>query len=233
MGTTCRPGHRGPFRRALRLPSWNTFLALASHLAARAGWTGRDRAVSWVLTRHPSAVLSARGLIASRLSHWGLNEHADTAALLAAELVGDAVRRGAGTVRLTIGLEDGLLRGEVEGGKIDHKAVHRAGRGGGPGRGADRGIDGDLGSGFDHGFDHGLGSDFDGDFDSDLDSGPGRGEARESGRRTQARPCPPPCPPLLESLACCWGVAGQVTWFELPTGGHAGVHRERTRGAAG
>ncbi|NBE99800.1 ATP-binding protein [Nonomuraea sp. KC401] len=34
-----------------------------------------------------------------------------------------------------------------------------------------------------------------------------------------ARPGPAPHRSLLARLACCWGVCGQVAWFELPAGG--------------
>ncbi|HEX4815521.1 MAG TPA: hypothetical protein VFV66_22485 [Nonomuraea sp.] len=101
-------------RHARRLPSWNELLAVGHDLAVRAGWTGRERTVSWTLAARPSAVPVARRLVAARLAAWHLPEPADTAALLAGELVADALRRVPGGLRLTLSAEDDLLRCEVE-----------------------------------------------------------------------------------------------------------------------
>ncbi|MFG1707401.1 ATP-binding protein [Nonomuraea sp. M3C6] len=103
--------HRQP---GLRMPAWNTLLALGDTLAVRAGWTGQDRTVSWLLSPRPSAVPSARRLTAVRLAAWNLHEQACTAALLAGELVADTLRHATDSIRLTLHLEDGLLRCEVE-----------------------------------------------------------------------------------------------------------------------
>ncbi|SEH01465.1 hypothetical protein SAMN05444920_120169 [Nonomuraea solani] len=101
-------------RPALRPPSWNTLLTLGHTVAVRAGWAAQEREVSWLLSAWPSAVPCARRITAARLTAWGLRGQATAAELLAGELVGDALRAGPATIRLTLGVADGLVRGEVE-----------------------------------------------------------------------------------------------------------------------
>ncbi|MFB4278191.1 hypothetical protein ACBJ59_23065 [Nonomuraea sp. MTCD27] len=156
MRTTTQRHHDTPHGPALRVPSWNALLAIASGLAARTGRARQGREVSWMLSARPSAVPSARRMTAARLTAWGLREHAATVQLLVGELVCDTLGRGATTIRLALGLEEGLLRVEVEGGGL--------------------------------------------------------------------QPGPDPYQPVLARLACCWGVAGQVAWFELPTSGPCAPH---------
>lgn len=125
-------------------------------LAVRTGWTGQERTVSWTLSARPSAVPTARRMTAARLAAWQLQEQADIAQTLAAELVADALRHGADKIKLMLSAEDGLLRCEVEQQRHEHE-VDATGR------------------------DH----------------------------------------TLLERLACCWGTAGAVVWFELRVEPHA------------
>ncbi|MBF8194138.1 hypothetical protein ITP53_52410 [Nonomuraea sp. K274] len=102
-------------RRAVPLyPSRNALLAMGDALALRIGWTRRDRAVSWSLSAHPSAVPSARRLTAARLTAWGLHEQVEAAELLVADLIAAALRHATATIRLALRVEDGLLRGEIE-----------------------------------------------------------------------------------------------------------------------
>ncbi|WP_188196347.1 hypothetical protein [Nonomuraea sp. SYSU D8015] len=133
---------------AWRLPSWNGLLAMGNDLAIRTGWTGQERTVSWTLSARPSAVPTARRLVTARLSAWQLDTQAGPAQLLAAHLVGEALRHGAEKIKVTLSAEDDLLRCEVDEQRHGHDVEER-----------------------------------------DLTP--------------------------LEELACCWGAAGTVVWFEL------------------
>ncbi|WP_026415075.1 ATP-binding SpoIIE family protein phosphatase [Actinomadura oligospora] len=65
--------------------------------------------VSWELPAEPAAVRRARGLVRDRLERWGLGELADSTALLASELVTNAIRHAGGRVTLRLVREGGLL----------------------------------------------------------------------------------------------------------------------------
>ncbi|MGP3931970.1 ATP-binding protein [Nonomuraea sp. KM88] len=52
-----------------------------------------------------------------------------------------------------------------------------------------------------------------------VDDGLLRCEVRAVFAGPGTRPGPAPHQSLLARLACCWGVSGQVAWFELPSGG--------------
>ncbi|WP_127934122.1 hypothetical protein [Nonomuraea polychroma] len=98
---------------AWRLRSWNGLLAMGHDLAVRAGWLGQERTAAWTLSARPSAVPAARRMVTARLSAWRLHAPAEPAALLAGELIADALRHSADRIRLTLWAEDGLLRCEI------------------------------------------------------------------------------------------------------------------------
>ncbi|MEV4259325.1 ATP-binding protein, partial [Spirillospora sp. NPDC049652] len=65
--------------------------------------------VSWELPAEAAAVRRARGLVRDRLARWELPELADSTALLASELVTNAIRHAGGRVTLRLVREGGLL----------------------------------------------------------------------------------------------------------------------------
>ncbi|WP_018658105.1 ATP-binding SpoIIE family protein phosphatase [Actinomadura flavalba] len=65
--------------------------------------------VAFTLPAEPAAARRARGLVRERLDRWDLNAHSDTAALLASELVTNALRHSTGRVTLRLVREAGLV----------------------------------------------------------------------------------------------------------------------------
>ncbi|WP_084219765.1 SpoIIE family protein phosphatase [Spirillospora albida] len=81
-------------------------------LVARLGRLPADRHASWELPAEPAAVRRARGLVRARLAAWGLDDLADTAALVVSELVTNAIAHAGGRVRVRL-VRDGSLVCEV------------------------------------------------------------------------------------------------------------------------
>ncbi|MET9483106.1 SpoIIE family protein phosphatase [Streptomyces sp. NPDC006638] len=71
-------------------------------LLARTRALGPDQVASWDLRRDPTTVAEARSYAADRLASWGLEHLADTVQLIVSELVTNALRHGAGPVRLRL-----------------------------------------------------------------------------------------------------------------------------------
>jgi signal transduction histidine kinase len=77
-----------------------------------------NHSVSWPLSREPAQVRHARNQARKTLFDWGLGEHAELAALIVSELVTNAIRHGAGPIRVRVSRACGDLRVEVH----DHGA---------------------------------------------------------------------------------------------------------------
>lgn len=75
---------------------------------------GSGQETSWSLPQSPSSVPRARRLAGGQLAFWGFGEHREIAELLVSELVTNALRHGAGSIRLGLRARNGLLRFEVE-----------------------------------------------------------------------------------------------------------------------
>ncbi|TDE45305.1 hypothetical protein E1295_24400 [Nonomuraea mesophila] len=101
-------------RMSLEALSGNRLLALKDGFALRAGLGGDEQVVTWELSATPSAVPSARRMVASRLRAWGLRDRAEAAETLAGVLVGQALRLAAGKITVSLSAEDGWCRCEVE-----------------------------------------------------------------------------------------------------------------------
>ncbi|MYV54358.1 SpoIIE family protein phosphatase [Streptomyces sp. SID3212] len=86
-------------RRALTTAPSEDDVAL---LLARTRAFGPDQVASWDLTRDPTSVADARSYAAGRLASWGLEHLAGTVELVVSELVTNALRHGAGPVRLRL-----------------------------------------------------------------------------------------------------------------------------------
>ncbi|MFJ2647622.1 SpoIIE family protein phosphatase [Streptomyces sp. NPDC087420] len=71
-------------------------------LLARTRALGPDQVASWDLRRDPTTVADARSHAAGQLASWGLEHLAGTAELVVSELVTNALRHGAGPVRLRL-----------------------------------------------------------------------------------------------------------------------------------
>ncbi|PRX01835.1 UNVERIFIED_ORG: serine phosphatase RsbU (regulator of sigma subunit) [Actinomadura viridilutea] len=78
-------------------------------LVARLRRIPADAHVSWDLPGDPAAIRRARGLVRDRLARWDLPELADSTALLASELVTNAIRHAGGRVTLRLVREGGLV----------------------------------------------------------------------------------------------------------------------------
>ncbi|MQY09655.1 ATP-binding SpoIIE family protein phosphatase [Actinomadura macrotermitis] len=78
-------------------------------LLARLRRIPADDHVSWELPAEAAAVRRARGLVRDRLARWDLAGLADTTALLASELVTNAVRHAGGRITLRLVREGGLV----------------------------------------------------------------------------------------------------------------------------
>ena len=73
----------------------------------------REHSISCVLTDEPVAVSHAREQARKALYGWGLGEHADLAALIVSELATNAIRHGAGPVRVRVSYDRDGLRVDV------------------------------------------------------------------------------------------------------------------------
>ncbi|TDD07469.1 hypothetical protein E1292_13265 [Nonomuraea deserti] len=93
--------------------SGNRFLALRDGLALRVGWGGDEQEVTWELSATPSAVPSARRMVATRLRAWGLRDRAEAAESLVGVLVDEALRHAPGKIMISLSAEDGWCRCEV------------------------------------------------------------------------------------------------------------------------
>ncbi|WKK24325.1 SpoIIE family protein phosphatase [Streptomyces olivoreticuli] len=71
-------------------------------LIARTQALGTDRIVQWELPRDPAIVSHARALATEQLHAWGLDELQMTTELIVSELVTNAIRYGAGSIRLRL-----------------------------------------------------------------------------------------------------------------------------------
>ncbi|MFI0453085.1 SpoIIE family protein phosphatase [Actinomadura sp. 6N118] len=78
-------------------------------LVARLRRIPADDHVTWELPADPAAARRARGLIRDQLERWGLGELADSATLLASELVTNAIRHADGRITLRLVREEGLV----------------------------------------------------------------------------------------------------------------------------
>ncbi|GAA3833078.1 SpoIIE family protein phosphatase [Streptomyces chiangmaiensis] len=74
----------------------------ATLLLARTRSLGPDRTASWEFPAHPAVVGRARALATRRLAEWGLGHLAESTELIVSELVTNAVRHGAGPIRLRL-----------------------------------------------------------------------------------------------------------------------------------
>ncbi|MDF4251937.1 SpoIIE family protein phosphatase [Streptomyces sp. WMMB303] len=74
----------------------------AALLLARTHALTADHVVSWELPAEPAVVARARSLVADRLRDWGLEGLILTTELMASELVTNAIRHGAGPIRLRL-----------------------------------------------------------------------------------------------------------------------------------
>ncbi|MFJ1600005.1 SpoIIE family protein phosphatase [Streptomyces sp. NPDC088261] len=81
-------------------------------LLARTRSLPPDHVVTWVLPTDPALVANARALAVAKLSSWGLDQLAATVELIVSELVTNAVRYGAGPIRLRL-IRHGALVCEV------------------------------------------------------------------------------------------------------------------------
>jgi len=88
-------------------------LLTAGRSAAAAGGGTGARSATWQLDRHPAQVGRARRQACDALADWGLAEFADVGALVVSELVTNALRHGAGPIRVRLTAADGDLRVDV------------------------------------------------------------------------------------------------------------------------
>ncbi|MEO3805135.1 hypothetical protein [Nonomuraea sp. B1E8] len=98
---------------SLDVLSGNRFLAWRDNVALWVGWGVDEPAVSWELSATPSAVPSARRMVATRLRAWGLRDRAEAAGTLVGMLVDEALRHAAGKIVISLSAEDGWCRCEV------------------------------------------------------------------------------------------------------------------------
>lgn len=96
---------------------------------------GSGQETSWPLPPSPSSVPRARRLAGGQLAFWGLGEHREIAELLVSELVTNALRHGAGSIRLSLRARCGMVRCEVEDAGATVPRVRRSGEGDEGGRG--------------------------------------------------------------------------------------------------
>ncbi|MEE1827039.1 SpoIIE family protein phosphatase [Streptomyces sp. BE20] len=78
-------------------------------LVARAHPLGPDQVVSWDLPSDPEIVSQARSLTTNTLARWELEELSFTTELIVSELVTNAIRHGAGPIRLRLIRHTGLI----------------------------------------------------------------------------------------------------------------------------
>ena len=96
---------------------------------------GSGQETSWPLPPSPTSVPRARRLAGGQLAYWGYGEHREIAELLVSELVTNALRYGAGSIRLNLRARNGLLRVEVEDAGATIPRVRRPDQGDEGGRG--------------------------------------------------------------------------------------------------
>ncbi|MGW0613947.1 SpoIIE family protein phosphatase [Streptomyces sp. NPDC002788] len=85
-------------------------------LMARTKRLGSEQVAAWELPSDPAVVAEARRAATRQLAHWGLEELAFTTELVVSELVTNAIRYAAGTIRLRLIRERALVCEVFDGG---------------------------------------------------------------------------------------------------------------------